>query len=217
MFFVSSCSCLRSIHWSQVLSWEWRCSWSSADRQCSNYIWVINNFIAYKGATYIRGFTVVWILVTLTEITHHFSAMDLVLIKQICYARWFVTTNHWDWIYFTWSVVALTFISDVETGFGCPKIVPVTGKITELPDFNSRKHPWNAPRALLAKLIFQHSRTYYIPFTQCMYTYRETSNTFSSSVYNLRLTSCNTVTQTVLTKFQHEIPRVYNRPFTQLT
>ena len=27
--------------------WEWRCSWSSADRRCSNYIWVINNFIAY--------------------------------------------------------------------------------------------------------------------------------------------------------------------------
>ena len=47
MFLVSSCSCLRSIHWSHVLSWEWRCSWSSADRRCSNYIWVINNFIAY--------------------------------------------------------------------------------------------------------------------------------------------------------------------------
>ena len=58
MFLVFSCSCLRSIHWRQVLSWEWRCSWSSADRRCSNYIWVINNFIAYKGATYIRGFTV---------------------------------------------------------------------------------------------------------------------------------------------------------------
>ena len=42
---VSSCSCLRSIHWSQVLSWEWRCSWSSADRRCSNYIWVINNLV----------------------------------------------------------------------------------------------------------------------------------------------------------------------------
>ena len=24
----------------------WRCSWNSADRRCSNYIWVINNFIA---------------------------------------------------------------------------------------------------------------------------------------------------------------------------
>ena len=51
--------CLCPIHWSQLLSWEWRCSWSSADRRCSNYIWVINNFIAYWGASYIRDFTVV--------------------------------------------------------------------------------------------------------------------------------------------------------------
>ena len=58
MFLSSSCSCLCPIHWSRMLSWEWRCSWSSADRRCSNYIWVINNLIAYKGATYIRGFTV---------------------------------------------------------------------------------------------------------------------------------------------------------------
>ena len=29
MFLVSSCSCLRSIHWSQVLSWEWRCKTTS--------------------------------------------------------------------------------------------------------------------------------------------------------------------------------------------
>ena len=47
MCLISSCSCLCPMHWSQVLSWEWRCSWSSADRRCSNYIWVINNFIAY--------------------------------------------------------------------------------------------------------------------------------------------------------------------------
>ena len=47
MFLVLSCSCLCPIHWSQGLSREWRCSWSSADRRCSNYIWVINNLIAY--------------------------------------------------------------------------------------------------------------------------------------------------------------------------
>ena len=34
--------------WSTWLfSPEWGCSWSSADRRCSNYIWVINNCIAY--------------------------------------------------------------------------------------------------------------------------------------------------------------------------
>ena len=53
---MSSYSCLCRIHWSQMLSWEWRCR-SSADSRCFNYIWVINNFIAYLGATYIRGFT----------------------------------------------------------------------------------------------------------------------------------------------------------------
>ena len=72
MFLASSCSCFRSIHWSHVLSWEWRCSWSSADRRCSNYIWVINNFIAYEGATYIRGFTVVdWVFHSWPELCMH--------------------------------------------------------------------------------------------------------------------------------------------------
>ena len=55
MILVSSHSCLSPSHWSQVSIWEWRCSWSSADRR---YIWVINNFIACSGATYIRGLTV---------------------------------------------------------------------------------------------------------------------------------------------------------------
>ena len=58
MFLVSSCSCLCPIQWGQVLSREWRCSWSSADRRCSNYIWVIDNVIACQGASYIRDLTV---------------------------------------------------------------------------------------------------------------------------------------------------------------
>ena len=59
MFLNSACSCLCTIYWSQVLSGEWRCSWSSADRRCSNYIWVINNLSAYQGAPYIRDLTVI--------------------------------------------------------------------------------------------------------------------------------------------------------------
>ena len=62
MIRVSSCSCLCPILWSQVLSGEWRCSWSSADGQCSNYIWVINNLIAYWGVAYIRDLTVLYIV-----------------------------------------------------------------------------------------------------------------------------------------------------------
>ena len=59
MILVLFCSCLCPIYWSHVLSREWRCSWSSADRRCSNYIWVIDNLIVNKGASYIRDLTVV--------------------------------------------------------------------------------------------------------------------------------------------------------------
>ena len=44
-----SSGCLCRIPWSQMLSREWR----------SNYIRVIDNFIAYQDASYIRDFTVV--------------------------------------------------------------------------------------------------------------------------------------------------------------
>ena len=53
MLLVSSSSCLYPIRWSQVLSWGWRCSWSSADRRCSNYIWVINNLTHWGRVTHI--------------------------------------------------------------------------------------------------------------------------------------------------------------------
>ena len=58
MFLASSCGCSCPVHRSHVFSWERRCSWSSADRRCSIYIWVINKFIASWGETYIRGLTV---------------------------------------------------------------------------------------------------------------------------------------------------------------
>ena len=58
MFLDSAGSCLHKIYWSQMFSGEWRWSWSNTDRRCSNYIWVINNFIAYSSAPYIRHLTV---------------------------------------------------------------------------------------------------------------------------------------------------------------
>ena len=59
MFLVSACSCPHTIYWRQVFSREWRCRWSSADKRCSNYIWVINDFIAYSSAPYIRDLMVI--------------------------------------------------------------------------------------------------------------------------------------------------------------
>ena len=63
IFLLSSYGCFLSIHWSQVLSREWRCSWSSADRRLSNYIWMINNFIVYESATYVRESVVTYHLI----------------------------------------------------------------------------------------------------------------------------------------------------------
>ena len=90
MFLVLSCSCLCPIQWSQMLSWEWRCSWSSADRRCSNYIWAINNFIAYQGAAYIRGFTIYIYIYRLRWWDHYKSWVEssgncfCVLVTTVC-------------------------------------------------------------------------------------------------------------------------------------
>ena len=122
MLLVSSCSCLYPIRWSQVLSWEWRCSWSSADRRCSNYIWVINNFIAYYGATYIRGFTVGTIGLVFNHIgvsiphTHSWREMLRTL-------RRFSKTKAWDT---TWWRHQMETFSALLTH--CDRDSPVTGE-----------------------------------------------------------------------------------------
>ena len=72
MFFVSSYSGLCLIKCSHVLSLEWRCSWGSADRRCSNYIWVIGNFIA-QGASYIRDLTVYPTAIVNICVSRHFT------------------------------------------------------------------------------------------------------------------------------------------------
>ena len=86
MFLISSCSCLCPIHWSQVLCREWRCSWNSTTGNDPNYIWVIINFITYKGATYIRGLKVYhfsYSLITVVPVLHISS-----WIYQHCVCRW---------------------------------------------------------------------------------------------------------------------------------
>ena len=97
MFLVSSHICLQSIHWSQVLSWERRCSWSSADRRCSNYIWIIIIFIAHKGATYIRCFTVDELtacqqLKSLPSLSHR--SLHLTLVTKRSWSLSWMTYSH---------------------------------------------------------------------------------------------------------------------------
>ena len=119
MFLVSSRSCLRSIHWSQLLSWKWRCSWSSADRRCSNYIWVINNFIAYRGATYIRGFTLVasyeqdqWCHMTSPRHNRYNQSISTIkkyvqIYKIVLIRKWKPTFVFWNKNYMHWSCSCL--------------------------------------------------------------------------------------------------------------
>ena len=98
MFLISSCSCLCPIHWIQVLSQEWRCSWSSADRQCANYIWVINNFIAW-GVAYKKGLMVGEINQYQTTTKHNRAWIMYIILGMYClhvYVPWNnLVLTHW--------------------------------------------------------------------------------------------------------------------------
>ena len=62
-----------------------------ADRRCSNYIWVIDNFIAYLVASYIRGFTVCEIELSLKTVD--FAVNSYVpLVPHICVSE---SGQHW--------------------------------------------------------------------------------------------------------------------------
>ena len=76
MILISSCSCLCPIRWSQMWNWERRCCWSSAYRRCSNYIWVINIFIAYWGVTYSKELTVYCIPWSTNKNNVHFTLLN---------------------------------------------------------------------------------------------------------------------------------------------
>ena len=98
MLLLSSCSCLCKIYWSHVLGWEWRCSWSSADRRCSNYIWGINNLIACRAAAYIKYFAV-----------HIFSEFPRIL--------WRLLRSP------VWLSISLTYVSEQVIGTGFNRFI----------------------------------------------------------------------------------------------
>ena len=98
MFHVLPWSCLCPIRWSRVLSREWRCSWSSADRRCSNYIWVIDNLLPTK----VRLILETWRYYE-TNIRSH---------------RWCLTTvPHWPYLTLM-NINHTQKMSTRETGFG---------------------------------------------------------------------------------------------------
>ena len=105
---MTSCRCPCPIYWSHVLSREWRCSWSSADRRCSNNIWVINNYISYYGAAYIRHLMVVYLSMVHTfkpkQKGQHFAneIFGSIFLKWNFKTIWNkITTKIYSW-YYTW-------------------------------------------------------------------------------------------------------------------
>ena len=72
-----------------------------SDRRCSSYTWVINIFIAYRGATYVRGFTVCVMILSIPLVNWHllpcqmyigfWSWWTLVLLRE----TWVLLDNHW--------------------------------------------------------------------------------------------------------------------------
>ena len=105
---------------------EWRCSWSSADRRCSNYIWWINNLFAYKGPSYIRDLTVHFIsrlymnllfaisihvysdfyllthLPIIAAYMHHWNWFSSCLLTSHYLNQWWLPTNHTPKIRHQW-------------------------------------------------------------------------------------------------------------------
>ena len=102
---------LKVDRWALSLSRKWRRRWSSADRRCLKYIWVINNFIAYLRGTYIRGLTM---CLKYFAVQNH-TAGDL--FWWMSYG-WMVNANHRSW----WRKVLLRFWGPrFETGIQLTK------------------------------------------------------------------------------------------------
>ena len=135
MLLVSSCSCLFLIFWSQVLSRERICRWSSAEMRCSNFLCVINNFVAYWGVTYIKGFTVVFDIQInnrslrlqssvryFGSVSHRISMMTSwrrMLSILLVFVWWIHRSPCWAYLLFIWaSVWTNNSVAGEQTRFG---------------------------------------------------------------------------------------------------
>ena len=93
-----------------MLSREWRCSWSSADRGCSNYIWVINNFVAHLGVAHIRGLVVRRLLFQKNK--HRFLFSQALISNNFMHA--FLSAIHIQWT-FCFNVFLFLTLMSIES------------------------------------------------------------------------------------------------------
>ena len=132
MCLVSSCSCFCPIHWRQILSREWRCSWRSADRRCSKYIWVI--IVRRAGLLWSQqDFEWRWsvpLLKCLTVLEFSFILFDLCLLitffnyimNYVPIVTFWIFTYHKIWILsimfcFIWSYWIIYFLACLEVSW----------------------------------------------------------------------------------------------------
>ena len=113
-----SCSCLWPIHWSQVLSRDWGCSWSGANKRCYNYIWMIYNVIVYYGASYIMGLmlglvaTVAW-----WRVGWRVFLVGIIGFKAKCLGIGVMTNSHRGILHWHWNSSKVTKCSVVIPGW----------------------------------------------------------------------------------------------------
>ena len=135
MFLLSSHSCLCTIYWSKVLSQEWRCNWSSADRRSSKYIWVINNFIVRRAGLLWSQQDFEWrwsvpLFKCLTVLEFSFILFDLCLLitffnfimNYVPIVTFWIFTYHKIWILsimfcFIWSYWIIYFLACLEVSW----------------------------------------------------------------------------------------------------
>ena len=103
-----SCSCIFPIHWNPLLSRELRCSWSSTDNRCSNYIWVMNKFIVCWSAFLSLGLNgLIWCIACVEYIySHSFGSLDshrYLLVGDFNYRAWLYLTN-WYRMFVTFGI-----------------------------------------------------------------------------------------------------------------
>ena len=105
---MSTCSCPCPVHWSHVLSREWRCCWISADRRCPYYIRVINNFIAYWGVLTLEVYRYSILLC--------FRILVVGNIGILCIIKWHLTLYSFKCLEGIWNVLCqFGMIYDFDT------------------------------------------------------------------------------------------------------
>ena len=134
----SSCHCLCSIHWNLVISRQRRCSWSSADRRCSKYIWVIKLFYClWRCALYQRFDGIYEYMFTNLLISWSIITWHMIWQWQNVGYRWDYENDHIMWLFNIYTCLCLYTFTQIYPHFCC---LPWTNRSTNYTLWVLRKH-----------------------------------------------------------------------------